>query len=237
MTRPAQKKRERFFAEAAARLMDKPWDLGTDREHPDFIVAEGARQFGLEVTQIFVGVQGDRGSSLKAAEGKMQGIVNELQRQYEAIENIPLIVKFVGNMEADNLETLIPALLAEDLPSKSVGYHFVHDTTVAHPTRARLRVHVTKGFHPEWYSVNDRVGFVDRRPHEIIAAAIAKKAADLPRYKGAAGTDIRLLLVADRISNSGKLMLDQDRQFELHGFEAVYLFPYPENVILLGQTA
>ncbi len=235
MTRPAQKKRERFFAEEAARLLGKPWDLGPDREHPDFIVAEGTQQFGLEVTQIFVGAQGDRGSSSKAAEARMQRIVNELQRQYETIENIPLIVKFVGNMEPDNLATVIPALLAEDLPSKAVGYRLVHDTTVAHPTRARLRVHITKGFRPDWYSVNERVGFVDRSPHGIIAATIAKKAADLPRYKGAAGTDIRLLLVADRISNSGKLMLDQDTQFDLHGFKSVYLFPYPENVIVLSK--
>lgn len=235
MTRPAQKKRERFFAEEAARLLGKPWDLGADREHPDFIVVEGTQQFGLEVTQIFVGAQGDRGSSSKAAEARMQRIVNELQRQYETIENIPLIVKFVGNMEPDNLATVIPALLAEDLPSKAVGHRLVHDTIVAHPTRARLRVHITKGFRPDWYSVNDRVGFVDRNPHGIIAATIAKKAAHLRRYKGAAGTDIRLLLVADRISNSGKLMLDQDTQFDLHGFKSVYLFPYPENVIVLSK--
>ena len=237
MTRPAQKKRERFFAEEAARLLGKPWDLGTVREHPDFIVAEGAQQFGLEVTQIFVGAQGDRGSSSKAAEIKTQRVVNELQRQYESIENIPLIVKFVGNMESDNLATVIPALLAEVLPSKAVGHRFLHDTSVAHPTRARLRVHVTRGLRPDWYSVNDRVGFVDHSPHEIIAAAIAEKAANLPRYKEAAGTDIRLLLVADRISNSGKLMLDQDTQFDFHGFKAVYLFPYPENVVVLAKAA
>ncbi len=85
--------------------------------------------------------------------------------------------------------------------------------------------------------MNDQVGFVDRRPHGIIAAAIAKKASSLPRYQDAAGRDVRLLLVADRISNSGKLALDEDTQFEFHGFRAVYLFPYPENVIVLTEGA
>jgi len=238
MTKAVQKRRERFYAEEAARRLGEPWDFGADREHPDFIVIDGNRKFGLEVTQIFVGSQDDAGSALKAAEAKTQRVVNKLQREYQSIENIPLTVKFVGNMEADNLATLIPALLGQDLPSKPVGHRFVHDTTIEHPTRARLRVHVTKGRRVDWYSVNDRVGFVDRNPHVVIARRIAQKAADLPRYKEAAGcADIRLLLVADRISNSGKLTLDERAQFDLHGFGNVYLFPYPENVIVLARVA
>ena len=110
MTRPLQKSRERIFVEEAARLLGKTWDLGDDREHPDFMVVENGKRFGLEVTQIFSGPQGDAGSSLKASESKTQRTVNGLQRQYEAIENIPLTVQFVGNMEADNLATVIPAL-------------------------------------------------------------------------------------------------------------------------------
>jgi len=55
MTRPVQKKRERFFAEEAARSLGKSWSLSEDREHPDFIVTEGDQSFGLEVRQIFMG--------------------------------------------------------------------------------------------------------------------------------------------------------------------------------------
>ncbi len=226
MTKLMQKKRERFHAEEAARLLRKVWKLSADRERPDFVVTEESEQFGLEITQIFVGPQGGGGSSLKAGETKTQRIVNELQRQYEAKENVPHIVKFVGNMEADNMDTVIPWLLALDLPSKDVCDQFKHDTTIAHPTRARLHVYVTKGLRADWYSVNDRVGFVDCNPHAIIAARIAEKAANLLEYKKASGcADIRLLLVADRITNSGKLMLDEKAQFDLHGFGDVYLFP------------
>lgn len=139
-------------------------------------------------------------------------------------------------METDNLETVLPALLAQDLPSKPVGYQFIHDTTVAYPTRARLRVYVTKGSHPNWFSVNDRAGFVYRNPYGIVTDAIAKKAADLPRYENAAGRDVRLLLVADRISNNGKLTLEADARFDFCGFREVYLFPYPENVMILNRA-
>ena len=49
MTRPTQKRRERFFVEEAAKLLGKTWILAEDREHPDFIVTEGEQRLGLEV--------------------------------------------------------------------------------------------------------------------------------------------------------------------------------------------
>jgi hypothetical protein len=206
LTRPIPKKRERFFAEEAARLLGKTWNLGEDREHPDFVVTENRSQFGLEVTQVFMGPQDNSGSSLKKKESVTQRAVNALQLEYEAIANVPLIVKFVGNMEPGNLATVVPALVAQDLASRPICYHFVHDTTIEHPARAR--VHVTKALRPNWFSVNDRAGFVDRNPHQRIAEAIEKKAHELTRYKVAAGSDVRLLLVAEGISNSGKLRLE-----------------------------
>ena len=163
MTRPVQKKRERFFAEEAARSLGKSWSLSEDREHPDFIVAEGDQAFGLEVRQIFMGLQSCGGSAMKANKSTTQRHVNALRREYEAFTNIPLIVKFVGDMSVANLATVIPALVAEDFPSNPITHHVVLDCGTG------LRVHVTKALRPEWYSVNDRVGFVDRNPVNIIA--------------------------------------------------------------------
>ena len=42
-----------------------------------------------------------------------------------------------------------------------------------------------------------------------------------------------MLLIADHIQNSGKLALDNRVAFILHGFQAVYLFPYPEAAVVL----
>ncbi len=161
----------------------------------------------------------------------------ELRAQYEAAENIPLDVKFVGDLGSENLQTAIPSILAQDISSKLTGYHFVYDTTLAHPHRARLRVHVTKALRGNWYSVNDRVGFADRNPEAIIAAAIKSKAGELEHYKDVAGPDVRLLLVADRIYNSGKLTLDKNTAFDLCGFTSVYLLPYPEDLIVLNRSS
>ena len=230
MTRPEKKNRERFFVEQSARSLGKVWGLGGDREHPDFVVTEDGRQFGLEVCEIFMGPRGHAGSAMKATESTTQRSVNALRLEYEAIANIPLIVKFVGNMSPASMATVVPALVAADLPSKPITHHFVIDAGTG------LRVHVTKALRPDWYSVNDRVGWVDRNPQSIIAKAIEKKAKELTRYKAAAGSDVRLLLVADRILNSGKLLLEEGAVFEFHGFQVVYFFPYPEAAVILDKA-
>lgn len=200
------------------------------------MVSEGGQQFGLEVMELFIGPQGSAGSALKAGEARTQRAIDELQREYESSPNsVPLLVRFVGNMEPANMATVVPRLLAENLASKPVGYGFVHDTTTQYPFRNRLRVHITRATRSRWCDILDRAGFVDRAPHGIIADAIAKKGAELARYTEAAGGDIRLLLVANRINNSGKLELDQGAEFDFKGFSVVYLFPYPEDVIALGN--
>ena len=121
MTRPVKKKRERFFVEEAARSLGKTWGLGEDREHPDFIVAEDSRQFGLKVCEIFMGPQNRDGSAMKAKESITQSRVNALQVECEAVANIPLNVRFVGYMSAENIAMVVPALVAENLlPDRSV---------------------------------------------------------------------------------------------------------------------
>lgn len=125
---------------------------------------------------------------------------------------------------------LVSDLIELDLASKPVGHRAVVDSKLG------LRVHVTKHLRSEWYSLNDRVGWVDRNPQKIIADAIEAKGKKLQRYQAAAGTDIRLLLVADAIHNSGKMRLQEGHAFDLHGFEAVYLFLYPEGVIALNNV-
>jgi hypothetical protein len=230
MTRPLQKQRERFLVHEVGTLLGKAWDLGPDREHPDFIVTEGDDRFGLEVCEIFTGAQGATGAAMKAKESNTQRVVNDLRRRYEAITYIPLIVKFVGNICHENVAAVVPALLACDLSSKPIGCREVLDLGPA------LRMHVTKGFRSDWYSVNDRVGCVDRDVVPRISDAIAKKSLMLSCYSQKADTtDIRLLIVADRIHNSGKLLLDEVCILNLRGFRAVYFYSRPDPVTVFGE--
>jgi hypothetical protein len=72
-------------------------------------------------------------------------------------------------------------------------------------------------------------------PTDIISQAIGDKSQNLPRYKASVGDDIRLLLVADAIQNSGKLRLEPAAAFDFLGFREIYLFPYPEEALILRR--
>jgi hypothetical protein len=221
VTRPLKKRLERFFVEEAAKSLRKAWSIGPDREHPDFLVTEGAQQFGLEVAEIF-----QRATKASRFGHEGDGIQHPAERWSPSAvsNNIPLSVKFVGNIKAATIATVIPALVAEDFASKPLGHHVVIDVT------NRLRVFATKAIRADWFSVNDRVGWVNSNPTTLIADLIKMKSEKLPKYMEAAGPDMRLLIVADRTYNSGKLMLEDCPSLNLRGFRAVYFFSYPESV-------
>ena len=231
MTQESQKKRERFLVNRAAELLGRNWVLGPDREHPDFIVTEEAQQFGLEVREIFTGPQVRAGSKMKRKEAETQKVVDALRCQYEAIADIPLHIRLLGDTSVENLAAVVPALVAKELSTRPVGYQEVIELGNG------LCVYVTRALHADWYSVNDRVGWVDRYPMKPVTDAIEQKSKKLPRYREAAGPDIRLLLVADRICNSGKLMLDEGAALDVQGFQVVYFFSYPESVTVFDCTS
>ncbi|MCZ6759808.1 MAG: hypothetical protein O7D29_05445 [Gemmatimonadetes bacterium] len=220
------KEHERFFVEEAAKRLGTTWSLSPDRERPDFLVTEGTQNFGLEVSEVFMGPQGPAGAAMKKRENETQKAVDALRFEYEEITKIPLRVQFLGDMCAENMAKVVPALIAEDFASKPILHHA--DINLGD----RFSAHVTKAFNAEWFSVNDRVGWVDRDPTKCIADAVEKKSRKLPAYREATGLDIRLLLVADRINNSGKLMLKERPALDVRGFQVVYFFSYPEDVIV-----
>ncbi len=221
-----KKERERLFVEEAARLLGKTWTLWPDREQPDFLVTEGTQKFGLEVSQVFTGPQSPAGAAMKEMESNTQKAVDALRIKYEEITNIPLRVLLVGDTSAENMAKVVPALVEEDFASKLILHH------VEINLGDGFTVHATRALRAEWFSVKDRVGWVDRDPIQCVADAVEKKSKKLPAYREAVGSDIRLLLVADRISNSGKLMLKKRAALDMRGFRAVYFFSYPECVIV-----
>ena len=89
----------------------------------------------------------------------------------------------------------------------------------------------------DWYFVEHRAGCVDFNPMPRIVEAVKKKSQQLEIYSRAAGSDIRLLVVANRIYNSGKVTLGEKSPLDTKGFRAVYFFSYPESVTVFEGTA
>ncbi|WP_435641042.1 hypothetical protein [Micavibrio aeruginosavorus] len=228
MTTLAKKKIERFYAEEAAKLMGKNWIFESDREHPDFLINEDGQKFGLEVSELFTGELSRSGSKVKQAEAHIQKTITKLREKFEAELNIPLIVQFVGNLSKENMDLVLPALRAEHFEIRPIG-----------PRKAielgkGLRIYVRKTWEhaAEWYNVGDRVGWVNQNPIKQITDAIEKKSKEFSRYSQEVGPDVRLLLIANRRYNSGKISLTNFPDLDIGQFTAVYFFSYPESVFI-----
>lgn len=228
-SRSQQKGRERFFTEEAAKNLGKEWCLGLDRERPDFIITEGEKRFGLEVTYLFAGPIDKHGSHRKKVESYKQKIVNNLRDKYEEYANTPLEVKLVGDLCLKNVDEVVSILLGLSLSTKPIGHQ---DRFEVDKGLAKLSVYATRAIRANWYYVNHRVGWVDRKPLDRINAAIEDKAKKLQEYRTHTNLDdIRLLIVADRRMDSGKLSLEGAQALDLRGFQIVYFYSYPDDPI------
>ena len=262
MTKARQKISERQFAREAGKMLDKRWSL-EEHETPDFIVTEGAYKFGLEVRQIFTDTQDRKGSQSKMREARNQEHINAYRRKYEEKENALLRVQLVGDTCDENMGEVVQLLIEKEFSKKPAGYDeifevppSVEDMIAANPeselheilelrlfryrNRGRLIVYVTRlpdsyTHCAEWYSVDNRVGWVGSASDQI-NSAIREKAKKLSEYKQNSGLDdIRLLIVADHLRASGMQELRERREFDPQGFQMVYFLNYPESAHAIGR--
>lgn len=231
MTQQLKKEIERHYAETTARLLGQSWMLSDDRENPDFLVSDSNTKFGLEVCQVFNGSDDLHGSLLRRREGQNFQILEAARREYEASGGPGLHLKFLGRPSPTTSSELIATLKSLDLHSKPERHREEFELVGG----SKVYAQVTKN--PRWYSVSDRAGWVNQDPFPIVAAAIKRKSEKLGLYKGAAGDDVRLLLVADRILNSGKMEFVEDVDIDSMGFSAIYFLSYPESATTLSCSS
>jgi len=232
MTKKLQKRWERIFLNEAIARSKFQWTIVEEREGPDFIVEHAGGRFGLEVVDVFAGKVDGAGSVLRRKEGINEQKVAALRREYEANTGVGIQVQFIGPLSDYRASQVVERLIAEDFANKPLAEPNVIllDDGWMHP---KLKLIVRRWDRPDWYIVNDRVGWVDMRPNLAINCAIRKKTRRLKEYQTAVGPDVRLLLVADGMKASGKIRLPAGSAFYLRGFNAAYLYCRPEYLIPL----
>jgi hypothetical protein len=202
----------------------------------DFIVRENGEPFGLEVTKVYIGGVDGGGSGDRRDESKRHRAIDKLRREYEATRPGALRVEFVGDISRENMDQVIDALLSipeADIPSR--GRKLVEIEIELGPPP--LKIYIRHDRTPNWFYVNDSVGWVDEHPEGKIAHLIKVKSMKLPAYKASSGlNDIRLLIVANRLKNSGKLALKANSSVDHQGFRNIFFLSYPEEAWTLDPS-
>lgn len=223
-----QKGVERYWAENAARLLGEAWTLGPNREQPDFVVETGAGAFGLEVTECHIGPISEKsGSGLREGEMFRQKWLNNLRKLYEGEGGAKLHLRYYrGRTDKRRAAEFIDVLLSAKLEEKGEFADFYHDFDDG-------RVFAFKTPHPFWQMSDDRSGRPSADGHHLQASIDAKQP-KLAKYREAC-PDVRLLVVAQQMYNSGKVELPAGFLPDLKGFGTVYFYSYPREVLIFDH--
>ena len=203
------------------------WEILEQRETPDFIVREGSRSFGLELTEVFNGTTGKKGAKLKEGESVRQKTIDTYRRRYEERGGSPLSVQILGDPCEENLNQLIDCLQSYDLEAVPLGKRR------SFQVNELFKVRVARAFQSHWRLIDDTVGWMNQRALPIIQKCVDGKARRLEEYRGTVGLDVRLLVVANHLRVSGMLSVDKGATIDARGFHTVYFFPYPEAVQII----
>ena len=232
MTRQDQKVSEINFAKKAGELLDELWEIEASIDEinwPDLIVTTKSGKFGLEVREIFLD-ELKKGSMKKAKEKNNFKIIDNLAGIYYS-DNYPSIkVNFLGNItHKDELLNTIKenALQLSESEQKRIE---PYNGCVIYVSRLPDRL----GKYKKWGYLSDKVGWVRDIDKKVIDKFIIEKAMSLPKYKRKI-SDVRLLLVSNRIYNSSRACLTDKITCDTHGFNDIYYLSYPETIYRLNS--
>lgn len=221
MARQLKKHKEQSEAFQASLKLGEEWELES-HESPDFLVTSAGHRFGLEITECHIGPKGNKGATARAKESTNHNWLTEIRRRYEYAGGVGLNLRYRGQVGPIAAEELLQALHnARFETHKPVDRFDRLDLTNG-------KAYVFRTLNAYWMMLDDRSGRVSH-DGSFLQREIDVKAKKLLKYREVCA-DIRLLVVANRIYNSGKLELQDGFRPKLRGFDAVYFFSYPSSV-------
>ncbi len=223
------KVQERIYAEKAIALLAVDWTLQDIPEPLDFEVITENFRFGLEVRSMFAGGEEAYGSPRRRSESINSGLIYSLAKRYYAAGGRPISAQFLGEVSDVNVEQVALLMDATALlqPWERTTLHI--DKMKAFLTALPSSI----GHYLQWTVVSDRAGWVRNVTREELQTAIDRKKENLSMYK-AKYAEIDLLLVADRMLNSGRLLQDEEIVVSNPGFRNIYFLSYPEAIRRVG---
>lgn len=208
--------------------MGRSWRIKeppTEKEWPDLLVNDGCHDFGLEVRKLYPD-EGVTGSSKRTAETKRVKQLREAANVYYQNNQTAVSVKIYGTPDE-------PAKLAQDVADAVESLQLWQQKKVCLDDSRWMYVSRLPdgcGEYKKWILLSDAVGWVGHANTAMVQKAVIKKSVNLPRYKSHL-EKVSLLLVYDRTLNSGKYLFSSVEGVKTAGFEYVYLFSFPDQLI------
>lgn len=225
MTTKHQKSLELIYARKTGELLDESWKVEPSPDEvswPDLIVTTKLEKFGLEVREIYHD-ESSKGSTKKANEKNNLKKIKELADSYYKVNGSSVKADLLGDIGHHDklLNTIIREVpqLSEFEQKRIEPYNDCIIYVRRFPDQL--------GEYKRWNYVSDKVGLVSNIDKDLIERVIDEKAKKLPKYANNI-SDVRLLLVSNRIFNSGKAYLKNDIVCDIRGFNNVYYLSYPE---------
>jgi hypothetical protein len=225
MTKRRDKNMERLYVEFCASRLGAAWTIA-EGEAPDFLITDEAHTFGLEVTRAFTdSSDAPGGSEVRRAEGAAVRRMARILREVEERTSIVISASFSRRPGVADQAEIVDRLVALNLQALPLGGRA--ELTLANG----LKVRTQHALHHIWRIDSDSVGWVGRQGHVPLQQCIAAKSPGTKSYSGPGALDLRLLVVADATSNSGKLRVDAGAAIDPMGFTRVYFAAYPLEVL------
>lgn len=235
-----KKGRERFLVESFARSSRMDMKVVAETEPPDFIVEFEGRQFGLEVTELFVNALAGP-KSLQAFESIATRIARRARALYIASNAPPahVSVRFMpgadlgrSNREATAraIATFVAGLQVDE--GRYVRWYPEDGENTLPDEIAFIHVLGVPNYDMGHWVV-PRAGWVAPLTDAIVQTRIDQKALCLPAYREVIQENW-LLLVSDRTRPSQLFDLgDKLNPDRIHSpFSRTFFFAYPEDVVL-----
>ncbi len=229
----ASKVQERIYVEAFLANLDEPHVIVEERESPDFLIAVGDEQFGLEVAQVFrdQAEVANLGSPAKTVESRRNKFIRQTAKDYYLADGLPMHVKVLlsGALSIEKAGLVDQIKLAR--PSTPwVCTKIKIDEAIFYLTALPHEA----GQYTRWVCIDNSVAWRGKIGPADILPLIKGKATRLAHYRSAIRR-VELLLVVDTTQASGIVRWDPTEAFPpLHGFAAIYLYFHPGKLLRLN---
>ena len=207
-----------------------------DTERPDFVLVSGHERTGIEVTQVFR--RGDVPGSKAAREVvPPHRALAALARLYYQAGGLPLALKTssVISLEGTQAAALVARLVAAraGMETNEELAVYADEEHTRDPLHLRALPESFKEY-SRWEYTGNAAGPVHTLDLALVEDIIVRKAKQLPHYRRTL-RDVHLLIVADRLYNSGRWQVPGDfAELPKRGFDAVHLLLHPVEVHTIG---